>query len=68
MSAARRRTPPTLLAGIVLIGTTVLRIRQVNKERAATESEPEPVHVSRPPSHQDPSSHPDETTKDTLDV
>ena len=57
-----------IAAGIVLIGTTVLRIRQVNKERAATESEPEPIHVSRPPSNQDPSSHPDETTKDTLDV
>ena len=58
-------------AGIVLVGTTVLRIRQVNKERAATESDPEPIHVSRPPGPPSPpgqTGRPDDTTKDTLDV
>lgn len=60
-----------IAAGIVLIGTTVLRIRQVNKERAATETEPEPILVSRPaspPNQPGPTGHPDETTKDALDV
>ncbi|MFT4165505.1 MAG: DUF6049 family protein [Microlunatus sp.] len=60
-----------IAAGIVLIGTTVLRIRQVSKERAAPETEPEPIHVSRPagpPNQPGPIGHPDETTKDTLDV
>jgi hypothetical protein len=37
-----------LVAGVVLIGTTALRIRQVAKERSA-DPEPEPVLVSRPP-------------------
>jgi pyruvate/2-oxoglutarate dehydrogenase complex dihydrolipoamide acyltransferase (E2) component len=53
-----------IAAGIVLVGTTVLRIRQVGKERAAQEHEPEPLQVSRP---SDPTDAPD-TTKDTLDV
>ena len=53
-----------IAAGIVLVGTTVLRIRQVGKERAAQEHEPEPRRVSRP---SDPTDAPD-TTKDTLDV
>jgi hypothetical protein len=38
-----------IAAGIVLVGTTVLRIRQVGRERAAQEGEPEPLAVSRPP-------------------
>ena len=36
-----------LVAGVVLVGTTALRIRQVAKERSA-ESDTEPVVVSRP--------------------
>ena len=36
-----------IAAGIVLVSTTVLRIRQVGKERAAQEHEPEPLQVSR---------------------
>ena len=51
-------------AGIVLVGTTVLRIRQVGKERAAQEHEPEPLQVSRPADPADAG----ETTKDSLDV
>ena len=53
-----------IAAGIVLVSTTVLRIRQVGKERAAQEHEPEPLQVSRPP---DPTEA-GETTKDSLDV
>ncbi len=53
-----------IAAGIVLVGTTVLRIRQVGKERAAQEHEPEPLQVSRPV---DPAGTGD-TTRDTLDV
>ena len=53
-----------IAAGIVLVGTTVLRIRQVGKERAAQEHEPEPLQVSRPA---DPTEA-GETTKDSLDV
>lgn len=37
-----------IVAGVVLVGTTALRIRQVAKERSA-ESETEAVVVSRPP-------------------
>ncbi len=51
-------------AGIVLVGTTVLRIRQVGKERAAQEHDPEPLQVSRPAEPTDAG----ETTKDSLDV
>ena len=51
-------------AGVVLVGTTVLRIRQVGKERAAQEHEPEPLQVSRPA---DPADAGD-ATKDSLDV
>lgn len=57
-----------IAAGIVLVGTTVLRIRQVNKERAAAEHEPDPIHVSRPPDSAGSPGHPDESTKDALDV
>ena len=32
----------------MLVGTTALRIRQVSRERAAEEREPEPLQVSRP--------------------
>ncbi|GAA3703052.1 DUF6049 family protein [Microlunatus aurantiacus] len=53
-----------IAAGIVLVGTTVLRIRQVGRERAAEEHEPEPLAVSRPPDRAD---APD-GSKDTLDV
>jgi hypothetical protein len=53
-----------IAAGIVLVGTTVLRIRQVGKERAAQEHEPEPIPVSRPADGSDAG----ETTKDALDV
>jgi hypothetical protein len=51
-------------AGIVLVGTTVLRIRQVGQERAAQEHEPEPLQVSRPADPADAG----ETAKDSLDV
>lgn len=38
-----------IVAGVVLVGTTALRIRQVAKERSVdVQSEPEPVTVSRP--------------------
>jgi hypothetical protein len=37
-----------LVAGIVLVGTTALRIRQVAKERSGGDPDPEPVVVSRP--------------------
>lgn len=53
-----------IAAGIVLVGTTALRIRQVAKERAA-EQEPEPLPVSRPAEQ---SGDADETTRDALDV
>ena len=53
-----------IAAGIVLVSTTVIRIRQVGKERAAQEDEPEPLQVSRPP---DPTEA-GESTKDSLDV
>ena len=53
-----------IAAGIVLVGTTVLRIRQVGKERAAQEHEPEPLQVSRPVDQADTG----DTTRDTLDV
>lgn len=53
-----------IAAGIVLVGTTVLRIRQVGRERAAQEGEPEPLPVSRPPDRSDAP----EGSKDTLDV
>jgi hypothetical protein len=53
-----------IAAGIVLVGTTVLRIRQVGKERAAQEHEPEPIPVSRPADGADAG----DTTKDALDV
>lgn len=52
-------------AGLVLVGGTALRIRQVAKERAATEQQPEPLPVSRPAG---PSGEADDTTKDSLDV
>lgn len=52
-------------AGIVLVGTTALRIRQVARERAAAEREPEPLPVSRPPED---SGGTDETMSDSLDV
>jgi hypothetical protein len=57
-----------IAAGIVLIGTTALRIRQVAKERSATGPEPvpEPVAVSRPvESAENP---PPTETRDPLDV
>ncbi len=53
-----------IAAGIVLIGTTVLRIRQVGRERAARENDPEPLAVSRPPDRADAP----EGAQDTLDV
>jgi hypothetical protein len=53
-----------IAAGIVLVGTTVLRIRQVGRERAAQEHEPEPLQVSRPVDQADTG----DTTRDTLDV
>ena len=54
-----------IAAGIVLVGTTVLRIRQVGRERAAQEHEPEPLPVSRPP---DATSAAPTGPKDALDV
>ena len=54
-----------LAAGIVLVGTTALRIRQVSRERAAGERGPEPLAVSRRP--EDAGEHGD-TTKESLDV
>lgn len=55
-----------IAAGIVLVGTTALRIRQVSKERAAAETgEPEPIPVSRPV---DQPGDPGDAAKDTLDV
>ena len=53
-----------IAAGIVLVSTTVLRIRQVGKERAAQEHEPEPLQVSRSPD----ATEAGETTRDSLDV
>lgn len=41
-----------IVAGIVLVGTTALRIRQVAKERSR-QSDTEPVVVSRPPAEVD---------------
>ena len=64
LSATGRARLIAIAAGIVLVSTTVLRIRQVGKERAAQEDEPEPLQVSRPP---DPTEA-GESTKDSLDV
>jgi hypothetical protein len=52
-----------IAAGIVLVGTTALRIRQVSRERAKQEGEPEPLQVSRPVDGDS-----DELTRDSLDV
>lgn len=54
-----------IAAGIVLIGTTALRIRQVSRERAAEDREPEPLQVSRPV---DQPGDAEDTTRDSLDV
>lgn len=54
-----------IAAGLVLVGGTALRIRQVAQERAAAEREPEPLQVSRPV---DQSGDAGDTTKDSLDV
>ena len=54
-----------IAAGIVLVGTTALRIRQVSRERAAEEREPEPLQVSRPV---DQAGGAEDTTRDPLDV
>lgn len=58
-----------IAAGVVLVGTTALRIRQVNRERAQAErdpdQQPEPLLVSRPA---DQSGDPGDSTKDALDV
>lgn len=54
-----------IAAGVVLIGTTALRIRQVAKERAADEHGPQPLLVSRPA---DQPGDPDDAVRDSLDV
>ena len=54
-----------IAAGIVLVGTTALRIRQVSRERAAEEREPEPLQVSRPV---DQPGGAEDATRDPLDV
>ncbi|HEU5484993.1 MAG TPA: DUF6049 family protein, partial [Microlunatus sp.] len=52
-----------IAAGIVLVGTTALRIRQVSRERARQEPGPDPLPVSRPVDGDS-----DEVTRDSLDV
>jgi hypothetical protein len=54
-----------IAAGIVLVGTTALRIRQVARERAGQDREPEPIQVSRPVGAPGDAG---DTTKDSLDV
>jgi hypothetical protein len=64
-----------VVAGIVLVGTTALRIRQVAKERSGddavrTDHEPVPLPVSRPPAAETeaPPSTPAAKDRDPLDV
>lgn len=52
-------------AGLVLVGGTALRIRQVARERGAQEQEPEPLPVSRPAGQ---SGDIGDSAKDSLDV
>jgi hypothetical protein len=55
-----------IAAGVVLVGTTALRIRQVSRERAAAEArEPEPLPVSRPVNG---AGDAGDSAKDALDV